>query len=57
MLDVGNLHVDAAFTNTRFLEVFPLYFPIFKHNLYAIDAEGFLTVPEGPGLGVELDFD
>jgi len=57
LLDVGNLHVAAAFTNTRFLEVFPLYFPIFKHNPYAIDAEGFLSVPEGPGLGVELDFD
>jgi len=57
LLDVGNLHVAAAFTNSRFLEVFPLYFPIFKHNPYAIDRDGYLTVPDGPGLGVELDFD
>ncbi len=57
LLDVGNLHVAAAFTNCRFLEVFPLYFPIFQHNPYAIDREGYLTVPDGPGLGVELDFD
>lgn len=57
LLDIANLHVAAAFTNCRFLEVFPLYFPIFKHNPYGIDAGGFLTVPDGPGLGVELDFD
>jgi L-alanine-DL-glutamate epimerase-like enolase superfamily enzyme len=57
LLDIGNLHVAAAFTNSTFLEVFPLYFPIFKHNPYAIDREGFLTVPDGPGLGVDLDFD
>jgi L-alanine-DL-glutamate epimerase-like enolase superfamily enzyme len=57
LLDIGNLHVAAAFTNSRFIEVFPLYFPIFKYNPYQIDREGYLTVPEGPGLGVDLDFD
>jgi len=57
LLDAGNLQVAAAFDNCRFLEVFPLYFPLLKHNPYQIDAKGFLTVPDGPGLGVELDFD
>ena len=46
LLDMGNLYVAAAFTNSHLIEVFPLYFPIFKHNPYAIDRERF---PDGPG--------
>lgn len=57
LLDVGNLHVAAAFENCRFIEAFPLDFPIFQNDPLVADADGCLTVPEGPGLGVKLDFD
>jgi len=62
-------HCMAAIRNTNYLEwglVHPkidtwspdeLYLSGFKSRLHAIDSDGCITVPEGPGLGVELNWD
>lgn len=57
LLDVANLHVAAAFRNCRFMEH---HHPIFRFGLkndpLAIDSEGYMHVPTGDGLGVEMDW-
>ena len=59
LLDAANLHVSCAIRNCEYFEVLipqePFYFGV--KNPIRIDAEGFVHVPEGPGLGVEIDFD
>ena len=35
----------------------PIYPPEFTDELENIDENGHVTVPQGPGLGVELDWD
>jgi L-alanine-DL-glutamate epimerase-like enolase superfamily enzyme len=60
LMDVANLHVICAKRNCEYFEFaghpvegigFGLQTPI------RIDAEGWVHVPQGPGLGVELDWD
>ncbi|MDH5689351.1 MAG: mandelate racemase, partial [Candidatus Bathyarchaeota archaeon] len=62
-------HCMAAIRNTNYLEwglVHPkidtwppeeLYLSGYKSGLQAIDRNGCITVPDGPGLGVELNWD
>ena len=62
-------HCMAAIRNTNYLEwglVHPkidtwppeeLYLSGYKSGLQAIDSNGCITVPDGPGLGVELNWD
>jgi L-alanine-DL-glutamate epimerase-like enolase superfamily enzyme len=58
-MDMANLHVSCAIRNCEFFELlvpdevfrFPMKDP------YPIDARGMIHVPQGPGLGVELDWD
>jgi L-alanine-DL-glutamate epimerase-like enolase superfamily enzyme len=58
LLDVANLHVAASVENCQFVEA---HDPLFEHGLagrpLAIDADGCRVLPDGPGLGVELDWD
>ncbi len=57
LLDVANLHVACAARNTTLVEV---HHPVFRFGLkqhpFAPDAQGLVHLPEGPGLGVELDW-
>jgi L-alanine-DL-glutamate epimerase-like enolase superfamily enzyme len=59
LMDIANLHAACAMRNCEYFELFvpeePFRFPL-KGRL-PIDAHGFACVPEGPGLGVELDRD
>ena len=56
LLDVANLHVACAAANTEFVEN---HHPVFRFGLkrhpLEIDAEGCARLPDGPGLGVEVD--
>lgn len=58
LLDIANLHVACAIANCHYLES---HHEIFRFGLkgdpLAIDADGCLKLPDGPGLGVELDWD
>ncbi len=58
LLDIANLHVNAAAPTGGFAEVIhPVYrFGLVGHPLEP-DADGYLTVPSKPGLGVDLDWD
>jgi L-alanine-DL-glutamate epimerase-like enolase superfamily enzyme len=60
--------VMAATRNSNYYEVVwvhpaipnswpPIYKDGYEDSLYAVDSEGCVTVPEGPGLGVEYDWD
>lgn len=57
-MDIANLHVSCAIRNCEFFEYFvpedDFRFPM-QGNL-PIDGNGNITVPEQPGLGVELDW-
>jgi L-alanine-DL-glutamate epimerase-like enolase superfamily enzyme len=59
LLDIANLHVAATVANSRFLESYS--HPVFRFGLLGDplvpDEEGYLRVPDAPGLGVELDWD
>ena len=61
-------HLMAAWRNTNYYEmgllhpkVGPFHLPIFKSDyrdgIDAIDKNGCVRVPDGPGLGVEYDWD
>jgi len=58
LLDVANLHVACAARNTTLVEV---HHPVFRFGLkthpFAPDPAGFVHLPQGAGLGVELDWD
>ncbi len=58
LLDVANLHVAGAARNCRYIET---HHPVFRFGLLdeplTPDSAGMLTVPTGPGLGVQLDWD
>ncbi len=59
LLDVANLHVACAARNTTFMEV---HHPVFRfglkqHPFDSLTDDGMITLPDGPGLGVELDAD
>ncbi|ETW94517.1 MAG: hypothetical protein ETSY1_34520 [Candidatus Entotheonella factor] len=59
IMNAANLHVICAIANCEFFEVlvpedaydFGLVTPL------NIDAEGYVHVPQGPGLGIELDWE
>ncbi|MDP6130078.1 MAG: enolase C-terminal domain-like protein [Dehalococcoidia bacterium] len=61
-------HCIAAIRNSNYYELClvhpdagPYNPPVYKHGysdaLDSIDKEGYVTVPEGPGLGIEYDWD
>jgi L-alanine-DL-glutamate epimerase-like enolase superfamily enzyme len=58
LLDVANLHVACSVTNC---ELFEMHHQMFRFGLkgapLAADAAGFVHLPAGAGLGVELDWD
>ncbi len=57
-MDIVNLHVSCAIRNCKYFEYFvpeeDFQFPM-KGKL-PIDANGMITVPKSPGVGVELDW-
>lgn len=58
-LEMVNLHCCAAISNCEFLELlYPTsYMEFGMKNRIQIDAEGYAHPPEGPGIGVEWDWD
>jgi L-alanine-DL-glutamate epimerase-like enolase superfamily enzyme len=58
LLDVANLHVGCTLANRGLMENdHPIFRWGIKNNPMEPDAEGFVHLPAGPGLGVELDRD
>lgn len=59
LMDVANLHVSCAIRNCEYFELFvpeePFRFPM--AGALPIDSSGVAHVPEGPGLGVDLDWE
>ena len=53
----ANLHVECAIKNCEFYEMF---WPEFRYGLKeypVLDKEGYIHVPQKPGLGVEIDWE
>ncbi len=58
LMDVANLHVALAIKNCRYLELpYPDGATFGIKQMPDIDSDGFVPAPEGPGLGVEIDWD
>jgi L-alanine-DL-glutamate epimerase-like enolase superfamily enzyme len=58
LLDVANLHVACSVTNCELLETHHEMFRFgLKGSPLEPDAEGYVHLPAGPGLGVDLDWD
>lgn len=58
LLDVANLHVACSVANCELLETHHQMFRFgLKGNPLDPDAAGYVHLPMGPGLGVELDWD
>jgi len=59
LLDAANLHVCCAIRNCEYFEILipqePFSFGV-RHPI-RIDSEGYVHVPDAPGLGVDLDWD
>ncbi len=59
LLDMANLHVSCAIANCEYFEVLipqePFSFGV--RNPIAIDQDGYVHVPEGNGIGADIDFD
>jgi len=58
-MDIANLHVSCAIRNCEYFELLlpeeTFRFPM--RDAYPIDREGWIHVPEKPGLGIELDWE
>ena len=58
-MDVANLHVSCAIRNCEYFEYFvpeeDFMFPMSER--LPIDSDGMITVPDKPGIGVELDWE
>ena len=65
---LAHRHCIAAIRNTNYYELGllhplvkntkpPVYPPEFTDELENVDAQGHVPVPQGPGLGVEMDWD
>ena len=65
---LAHRHCIAAIRNTNYYELGllhplvkktkpPIYPPEFTDELDGVDAQGHVGVPQGPGLGVEMDWD
>jgi L-alanine-DL-glutamate epimerase-like enolase superfamily enzyme len=52
---VANLHVECATKNTEFHEMLWPWFDYFIKEYPVLDKEGYLHVPQKPGLGIEID--
>ena len=60
IIKAASLHVNAVLPNALFQEYCVAETPIntsLTRERLPIDGDGFVAVPTGPGLGVELDFD
>jgi L-alanine-DL-glutamate epimerase-like enolase superfamily enzyme len=59
LIDTANLHVAASMANTEFFEqLVPTHFFNFEAtDEIVIDSEGYAHVPDGPGLGLSIDWD
>lgn len=58
LLDIANLHVGLSVENCSFMEAQNPVFALGVKGLpLAIDADGCRTLPDAPGLGVEMDWD
>ena len=55
----ADLQLASAFANTDFVEYLTgsPYIDNIVTTPWQLDDEGMLTIPDGPGLGIELDFD
>ena len=56
-VDIANLHVECAIKNSAFHEMF--WPDIWRYGIkeaWELDNEGYLHVPQKPGLGVEIDW-
>jgi L-alanine-DL-glutamate epimerase-like enolase superfamily enzyme len=55
----ATLHVLASIDNTGYFEAEAAAFNPFRDELcsrsYSVDADGFVKVPDGPGIGIEVD--
>jgi L-alanine-DL-glutamate epimerase-like enolase superfamily enzyme len=58
-LEIANLHCCCAISNCEFFEIlYPVSAMEFgMRQPLAIDAEGYAHAPQGPGLGIEWDWD
>ena len=55
---VANLHVECAIKNCEFYELFwPREFRYGLKEYPVVDKEGYIHVPQKPGLGVEIDWE
>ncbi len=60
-MDIANLHVACAVRNSEYFELFvpedTFQLPMKQSLRDFIDADGFIHVPTGPGLGIDIDWD
>ena len=60
-MDVANIHVACAVRNSEYFELFVpedvFQLPMKQCLRDFMDAEGRIHVPEGPGLGIDIDWD
>jgi L-alanine-DL-glutamate epimerase-like enolase superfamily enzyme len=58
-MDIANVHVACATRNSEYFELYTPHeawaFPML--DPYPLDAAGKIHVPDGPGLGIEIDWD
>ncbi len=55
----ANLHLMLAFSNCDFFEM-PVPYSEFQHEglgMIKVDDQGYVNAPEGPGLGMNMDWD
>jgi L-alanine-DL-glutamate epimerase-like enolase superfamily enzyme len=60
-MDVANIHVACAVRNSEYFELFvpedTFQIPMKQSLRDFIDENGDIHVPDGPGLGVDIDWD
>ncbi len=58
-MDMANLHIGCSIKNTEYFEYFvpEENYQLPMQGMLPIDKNGMITVPEGVGLGVDLDWD
>jgi L-alanine-DL-glutamate epimerase-like enolase superfamily enzyme len=58
LTQAAGLHVELAYSNCRYFEQ-PVPYPAYEFaclNPIRTDAEGYVTAPDGPGLGIQMDW-
>ena len=55
----ADLHLASAIPNTRFVEYLTgsPFIDAIVQDPWRIDPQGYLTIPDAPGLGIKLDLD